>query len=257
MKFAIRQWEQTMWRQGSNRLLAKLKYQEKGTICHHYSTLTISQKKGKVKSYACLSLSEEILQDQKKNLCFHNSLLLQASSQMLTPVLFHELFPPWLQQQKIGQTSSPPCWSYWSIAAVPWSAAPACHCSRHSRECDVESGTNTLPAPLQRLSHPLQLEQRVENHICTSNSREDEDVCLILCYPNYWSNYFQQHNWTDYILNQWIQFGVEFACSFCDVFFPIFTGKMYEKTLFIILIWKLSFNWSIIRKKCSGKISIS
>lgn len=71
-------------------------------------------------------------------------------------------------------------------------------------------------------------------------SRADEDVWLILWYLMYQgNNYFQQHSRTDYILNQWIQFVVEFAYSFYDVFFPIFTGKINKKALFIILITKL------------------
>ena len=132
--------------------------------------ITISEK-GKSEKL-CLLLLEEILHDQKKNLCFHNSLVLQASSQMLTPVLCHELFPSWLQQQKTGQTSSPPCWSYWTVGSCPMVCCTCLSLWQTHREWAVESGTSTLPAPLQRLSHTLQLEQQAENRICISNRAE-------------------------------------------------------------------------------------
>lgn len=41
-------------------------------------------------------------------------------------------------------------------------------------------------------------EQRTTSASVTQ-SRADEDRCLILCYLEYQSNYFQQHNRTDYI----------------------------------------------------------
>lgn len=133
-------------------------------------------------------------------------------------------------------------------AAVPWSAALPVLVADSAEDGMWNRGPAHFGLPFRGC--PIYFSRITSGPL--TQGREGEDACLILCYPNYWSNYFQQHNGTDYILNQWIQFGAEFACSFCDVFFPIFTEKVFEKTLFTILIWNLFFNWSITRKKCSG-----
>lgn len=106
------------------------KMPRKGDNLSALQYITISEK-GKTFS----SLIEETLQDQKKNLCFPDNLLLQSRSQMLSPVLCQEVFLPWLQEPKTGHLHDGVSEV---LAAVPWSAASACPHSRLRREWDVE-----------------------------------------------------------------------------------------------------------------------
>lgn len=152
-----------------------------------------------------VTLGGNSARSEEKNLCFQNRLLLRASSQTLTPVLCRELFPPRLQQQKTGQTDiitstlellkrrqlshgllHLPVPAADSAGNGMWNLGPA-HFGLPFRGCPIYFSWSS--------------EHRITSALLTQ-SREDEDSCLILCYPNYWSNYFHQHNGTDYILNQ-------------------------------------------------------
>lgn len=98
------------------------------------------------------------------------------------------------------------------------------------RADSAESRIGNLPAPPRRLSCKLQLQQGPENHICICNPEQNTWRCIpCSLLPDVLEYYLHQRNRTDYILNRWIQFVVEFAYSFCDVFLPIFTGKYTRK----------------------------
>lgn len=96
---------------------SQAKMSSKGENLSPLQYVTRSQKKGKVKSYACHS-QRKFCKTRRKISAFI-TVCSYRLAQILTPVLCHELFPPWPQQQKTGQTLSPPCWSYWSTDSCP------------------------------------------------------------------------------------------------------------------------------------------
>lgn len=123
----------------------------------------------------CLSLLKEILQDEKKKISVFITDCSYALAPRRSPLSSAvNSFPHGFSSRKqVRQTSPPPRWSYWSIGSCPMVCCTARPRSRLGRGRDVESGTGTLRAPLQRLSHILQ-----QNHVWTSNTGQRRWRCM-------------------------------------------------------------------------------
>lgn len=161
--------------------------------------------------------------------------VLQAGFQMYTPFLFQELFTfsPMAVAAENRSAISTFVLSYWSKGTCP---VYTCLSSWQTQQKPGHRiWSHTLPALRQRLFHPLQLKHQVKNQFCTSNTDQsggEEDICHILCCPSCWSNYFQQHSRTNYILHLQIQPGVEFTSTFfCCIFSHIYMKNTWENII--------------------------